>query len=102
MLGNVWEWCHDGRRDYESELAIDPVGQAEAGAGRVFRGGGWAGPARLVRAAFRGWDVPGYRYPYFGFRCLSSGSEPGSGGPGRPEGVRQAEAKGGAAEGRSP
>jgi len=41
MLGNVWEWCHDGLRMYTQEAVIDPVGRLDAGAGRVLRGGGW-------------------------------------------------------------
>ncbi len=65
MLGNVWEWCHDGRRDYEDAEQVDPVGR---GPSRVIRGGSWAFPARGVRAAFRYWVRPGYRSRYLGFR----------------------------------
>ena len=52
-LGNVWEWCHDGWRDYDSSNQEDPVGPLEDGARRVLRGGGWLGNARYVRAAYR-------------------------------------------------
>jgi formylglycine-generating enzyme required for sulfatase activity len=29
MLGNVWEWCFDGRRTYTDESVRDPVGPAQ-------------------------------------------------------------------------
>jgi formylglycine-generating enzyme required for sulfatase activity len=73
MLGNVGEWCHDGRRDYEQEAVVDPVGPLDAGALRVIRGGSWADPAQVVRAANRLWSHPGLRYVVLGFRCASSG-----------------------------
>ncbi len=73
MHGNVWEWCHDGRRDYEPGLAVDPVGPTDAGADRVIRGGGWADSALLARSAFRDAVPPGNRGDDLGFRCLSSG-----------------------------
>ncbi len=28
MLGNVWEWCQDGRRPYDTPDVVDPVGPA--------------------------------------------------------------------------
>ena len=40
-LGNVWEWCKDGQRDYNEQEVKDPFGSSEAGAGRVVRGGSW-------------------------------------------------------------
>ena len=52
MLGNVWEWCHDGLRGYTESVVIDPLGPTEAGADRVIRGGSWVGPAQ-VRAGGR-------------------------------------------------
>jgi formylglycine-generating enzyme required for sulfatase activity len=73
MVGNVFEWCHDGRRDYEDRAVIDPVGSIKAVAFRVIRGGSWRYPARIVRAAYRNWLAPGDRYGYLGFRCSSSG-----------------------------
>jgi len=81
MLGNVFEWCHDGRRHYESKFVIDPVGSTDAGPNRVIRGGDWGRDAQVVRAAYRVAVDPGIRYLVIGFRCLSSAREPGSGGP---------------------
>ena len=66
MLGNVWEWCTDMRRDYRSSRVVDPVGPP--GPGRVIRGGSWRSDARLVRAAFRLWLEPGDRGDDLGFR----------------------------------
>ena len=51
MLGNVFEWCADGMRDYRAETSTDPYGRA--GDARVFRGGSWLSSARVVRAAYR-------------------------------------------------
>jgi formylglycine-generating enzyme required for sulfatase activity len=73
MLGNVFEWCHDGRRDYEQGTVSDPVGPIRAGAARVIRGGSWRYLARYVRAACRLWGGPGNRIDDLGFRCSSSG-----------------------------
>ena len=69
MLGNVWEWCHDGLRTYDRGEVVDPVGPLEAGADRVIRGGSWLDAAQYVRAANRDGDRPGD----LGFRCASPG-----------------------------
>jgi formylglycine-generating enzyme required for sulfatase activity/uncharacterized caspase-like protein len=65
MHGNVWEWCEDGYAEY-------PVSGTEESAGpatyRVLRGGSWGSYSRRCRAATRGYDVPGYRGNYSGFR----------------------------------
>jgi formylglycine-generating enzyme required for sulfatase activity len=73
MLGNVFEWCDDGRRDYTEETQVDPVGSIEADALRVIRGGSWFDSALLVRAAYRDWVHPGHAVDLLGFRCASSG-----------------------------
>jgi len=69
MLGNVWEWCADGLRDYGEDFVIDPVGPLDAGADRVFRGGSWLNGARHCRSAVRYGIEPGYRIYSLGFRC---------------------------------
>ncbi|HAV33380.1 MAG TPA: Sulphatase-modifying factor protein [Planctomycetaceae bacterium] len=73
MLGNVLEWCrdtwsvrYDKAREEDSSSAI-----------RVFRGGCWGSSARYVRAAYRDGSHPGHRGGSLGFRCSSSGGEPG-------------------------
>jgi formylglycine-generating enzyme required for sulfatase activity len=53
MLGNVWEWCADGLRDYRDQAETDPVGLTKKGGSRVIRGGGWGSGARGVRCALR-------------------------------------------------
>jgi formylglycine-generating enzyme required for sulfatase activity len=74
MLGNVEEWVQDWYASdyYRHSPTVDPQGP-DAGALRVYRGGGWSLGARYVRAAFRYGFDPGVRYDYLGFRCLSSG-----------------------------
>ncbi|MCP4702436.1 MAG: formylglycine-generating enzyme family protein [Gammaproteobacteria bacterium] len=69
MLGNVWEWCEDGRRSYNKDAQLNPLGSVEVGASRACRGGSWFDDARYVRAAFRYENDPGYRHGNLGFRC---------------------------------
>jgi len=68
MLGNVLEWCSDGRRDYTKEGVVDPRGSVTAGAERVVRGGSWDSDARYVRCACRIQDRPDDRVSFLGFR----------------------------------
>jgi formylglycine-generating enzyme required for sulfatase activity len=69
MLGNVLEWCEDGRREYQDKAVEDPQGTLKAGGRRVVRGGSWYDYARVVRCAFRYAYGPGSRRFYLGFRC---------------------------------
>jgi formylglycine-generating enzyme required for sulfatase activity len=69
MLGNVWEWCADGLRDYQDHWTQDPMGPLDTGADRVIRGGSWNYEARVCRCACRDRDRPDYRYYDLGFRC---------------------------------
>jgi formylglycine-generating enzyme required for sulfatase activity len=74
MLGNVWEWCHDGKRTYyRADALVDPIGPTDAGADRVLRGGGWNTLVQSVRAANRVKHPPSYSTNVFGFRCARSG-----------------------------
>ena len=73
MLGNVWEWCHDGLREYTADAAVDAIGPTEADTPRVLRGGSWGQAAQIVRGAYRGYDAAGNRYTDLGFRCSRSG-----------------------------
>ena len=42
MLGNVYEWCHDGQRKYTTESFTDPLGPTGPKDARVLRGGAWS------------------------------------------------------------
>ncbi|MBN8526000.1 MAG: SUMF1/EgtB/PvdO family nonheme iron enzyme, partial [Planctomycetes bacterium] len=68
MLGNVWEWCGDRYGLYPAIASIDPQGGDQER--RVVRGGCWADPARLVRAANRAALDPGTRSVQVGLRIL--------------------------------
>jgi sulfatase modifying factor 1 len=53
MIGNVWEWVHDGyRAEFSTLAAADPEGD-QAVAERVIRGCSWVSAAGQCRAAFR-------------------------------------------------
>ena len=71
MVGNVWEWTWDWKRDYSSSAVQDPIGSG-GGAGRVGRGGSWTNEARRCRSAFRFGLGPAYRYSGLGFRPARS------------------------------
>lgn len=73
MLGNVREWCHDGKRTYSRARVTDPMGLTKAGIERNFRGGAWGDAAHDVRAAARFWYDHILHVDTLGFRCLSSG-----------------------------
>jgi formylglycine-generating enzyme required for sulfatase activity len=73
MLGNVYDWCHDGLRTYARTGAVDPVGPLDTGAYRVFWGGSWRVTAQDVRTAYRNWALLSVCHVLPGFRCASSG-----------------------------
>ena len=75
MAGNVWEWTSDGwQRVYTSDSVTNPTGPS-SGEGRVFRGGSWTRygyGGTYLRAAYRDFNIPGFRHEGVGFRCAQS------------------------------
>ena len=70
MLGNVYEWTWDRNGAYPT-AATDPTG-SETGGARVNRGGSWRYNSRYVRAGYRSWWGPGFRFIEIGFRLAKS------------------------------
>ena len=89
MHGNVWEWCADGLRTYDSSPQVDPRGPEEAEAERVVhsgswydepecvvRGGSWFNEPRVLRSACRGPWLRVLRYDSQGFRFSLRSTSP--------------------------
>ena len=70
MSGNVWEWCYDGMRTYDSKKQTNPVGPLDS-THRVLRGGSWCSVADNCRVSRRFINSPSFGYDSFGLRlCL--------------------------------
>lgn len=73
MIGNVWERVWDDLVGYGAEPVSDPVSPANP-AQEVTRGCGWASPAEVCRAAYRGEPLADGRRPNdTGIRLVLSG-----------------------------
>jgi formylglycine-generating enzyme required for sulfatase activity len=71
LLGNVWEWCQDGRRTYSSSAVTDPgINDTLESSSRVLRGGSWFNFAGCCRSARRLDVDPGFQNINIGFRVV--------------------------------
>ncbi len=69
VLGNVWEWCHDGWGE-PPPSGTDPLGPEDER--RVVRGGGWNSAPRETRLAFRTLARASQTSDAVGFRLVRS------------------------------
>jgi formylglycine-generating enzyme required for sulfatase activity len=71
MHGNLWEWCQDlYHSDYGGAPNDGSAWESPEDGSRVFRGGGWLGPARDCRSAMRSGDDPSLRDGTIGVRVV--------------------------------
>lgn len=69
MHGNVWEWCLDPEREYETNAETDPVGTSiHTDPERSVRGGAFSLTNRYCRAAERLSKGPNFSSDDIGFR----------------------------------
>jgi formylglycine-generating enzyme required for sulfatase activity/tRNA A-37 threonylcarbamoyl transferase component Bud32 len=80
MLGNVWQWVADWYGNYKSGAQSDPSG-AGSGQDRALRGGSSGSYARVARVSYRVRGDPGFRYDYYGLRCVGESPSPVSAAP---------------------
>ena len=71
MSGNVWEWCQDRYRSYNSGSQTNPTGPS-SGSYRVIRGGSWLNFAGICRVAYRDGSTPVLRTNIIGLRLALS------------------------------
>jgi formylglycine-generating enzyme required for sulfatase activity len=64
MSGNVWEWCSDQYRPYDSESTTESGKEF-----KVIRGGSWSDFADAIRTTARDRFNPYRRRSSIGFRC---------------------------------
>ncbi len=75
-LGNVWEWCSDGKRTYNPIPQVDPKAKFDESQTRVSRGGSMADYPQFCRSATRYTFRSIEKNPYLGLRLAARESLP--------------------------
>jgi formylglycine-generating enzyme required for sulfatase activity len=86
LHGNVWEWCLDGRRNYNETPESDPLGPTDESARRTLRGGSMWLDAKSCRATVRLENDLDFRDFSMGFRFASGQPRGGGANKSRSEG----------------
>jgi formylglycine-generating enzyme required for sulfatase activity len=69
MSGNVYEWCIDGVRNYDTDSHTNPL-VSDNGEYQILRGGSWLNGAGYCRISRRGVDVRSQSNGIIGFRVV--------------------------------
>ena len=69
MIGNVYEWCIDGVRNYDTDSHTNPL-VSDNGEYQILRGGSWLNGAGHCRISRRGVDVRSQSNGIIGFRVV--------------------------------
>jgi formylglycine-generating enzyme required for sulfatase activity len=77
LLGNVWEWCWDGRTTLTDKPAQDPGNSRDAHPERLGRGGAFGAGSFYCRSARRLFFAAGTRQDSQGFRVACTVPGPG-------------------------
>jgi formylglycine-generating enzyme required for sulfatase activity len=69
LSGNVWEWCNDWYKGYNSSNQTNPIGPV-TGTSRAIRGGCWSNNAKVCRISGRSCCNPDASNNIIGFRII--------------------------------
>jgi formylglycine-generating enzyme required for sulfatase activity len=69
LAGSMFEWVLDAYDTYDTAIVCNDCANASDVLIRLLRGGSWSTLDQYVRATYRYYSAPTYRYSGVGFRC---------------------------------